>query len=738
MTAVSYLALSQGLAAQQANSQNGADAYAQAVALPTIDVTGQGADERANGPVVGYVARQSATSTKTDTPILETPQSISVVTRDQITAQQAQTINEALRYIPGVSLDTAGANTFYDGIVVRGFQPPQYLDGLALPVDPGTQFAFPRIEPYGLERIEVLKGPSGALYGQANPGGIVNMVSKRPLPYSHAEILGQYGSFDRFQGAFDVGGVAPGNDARFAYRLVGLFRDSGTQIDYVDDNRQFIAPSFTWRPTMDTSLTVLAHYQNVDNKGFQQYVPAGVSIFPGPFGRVPYSRYIGEPGSDGFHMKQGAVGYEFEHRFTNTLQFRSNFRYMSVSNDLTGIRSEGLLPDQRSVVRTVNYVEAESRSIATDNHLQGDFNIGPTAHKVLFGIDYRNTKSSSDYRSAGIAPIDAYAPVYGAFLPPRGVLPSIILNDATQEQLGAYIQDQIKYDRWTLTLSGRHDWATTINDNRAFFPPPGFVSQEDSALTGRVGLNYLFDFGLAPYINYSTSFTPVAGTTLAGTPYKPLEGRGAEVGVKYQPTGMNLLLTLAAFEIYQENVLSADPANVFFSLQTDEARVRGIEFEARGNLTRELEIVGGYSYLDPRVSKSALGMTGNYLPNVALQQAALWAYYTFYTGPVAGLGFGGGVRWVGNSYGDAANLIKMPSYTLLDAAVSYDFGYLRPEMKGFKAQLNVRNLTDEYYATNCFTGLAYCGLGASRSVLLTLKYNWQQAQAAPVPALITK
>ena len=740
LAAVSYLALTSALSAQErydnSRTSSGQDARAQGVALPTIDVSGQTAVERANGPVVGYVAKQSATATKTDTAVLETPQSISIVTKDQIASQQAQTINEALRYIPGVTLDAAGVTTFYDSIYVRGFQAPQYLDGLQLPIDPGTQFAIPRIEPYGLERIEVLKGPSGALYGQANPGGIVNMVSKKPLPFAHVEVEGQFGSFERYQGAFDFGGTA-GKDARFAYRLVGLFRDSDTQIDFVQDNKQFIAPSFTWQPTLNTSLTILAHYQNIDNKGFQQYVPAGVSIFP-ILGRVPYSRYVGEPGRDGFNLEQGAVGYEFEHRFTNTLQFRSNFRYMTVSNDLTGVRTEGLAPDNRSVLRTINYVMSESESFATDNHLQGDFIIGPTAHKVLFGVDYKTIKSNSDYRSAGIAPIDAFFPTYGAFLPGRGTLPPIILNTATQEQLGTYLQDQIKFDRWSLTLSGRHDWATTVNDNRAFFPPPGFVSQEDSALTGRVGLNYLFDFGLAPYINYSTSFIPVAGTTLTGSPFKPLEGRGAEVGVKYQPMGMNLLLTAAAFEIYQENILSADPANVFFSIQTDEARVRGVEFEARGNVTRELEIVGGVSYLDPRVSKSAAGLTGNYLPNVALQQAALWAYYTFYTGPIAGFGFGGGVRYVGESYGDSANLLRMPSYTLFDAALSYDFAYLRPELKGLKAQINARNLTDHYYATNCFTGTAYCGLGASRSILFTLRYNWQQAQVASPASLITK
>jgi iron complex outermembrane receptor protein len=679
--------------------------------------------ERGDGPVRGYTASQSITATKTDTPILETPQSISVVTKDQIAAQQAHTVVEALRYTPGVTLDSFSANTFFDSVTIRGFQAAQYLDGLRLPIDPSTQFGVPRIEPYGLERLEVLKGPSSGLYGQTNPGGLLNMISKRPIDKRFGEIEGTFGNFDRFQGAFDIGSRLD-KDGKFLFRLNGLARDSDSQIDFVQDNKLYISPSLTWRPDANTNLTILSNYQKIDNKGFQQYVPAVGSLYGNPLGRIPYSRYLGEPGVDGFKMEQAAIGYAFDHRFNDVFQFRQNLRYQTVKNDLTGVRTEGLLPDLHTTARSINYVLSESRNLALDNQLQADFATGPFKHKVLFGVDYINTKSTADYRFATIGNIDVFNPVYGSYVPPSNSLAPFILTDVTQTQTGVYLQDQVKFDRWTLSLTGRHDQARTTNNSGGAFPPPGTVVSDDSANTGRVGLNYLFDFGLSPYFSYATSFLPTAGTAITGAAFKPTTGQGQEIGVKFQAPGTNLMLTAALFDITQQNALTADPGNAFFSVQTGEVRVKGFEFEARGNLTRELEIVGGYSHLDPRVTRSNDGFVGNYVVNVAVEQASLWGMYTMYNGPLAGFGFGVGARYVGTSYGDGANTIRIAPYTLYDAALSYDFSYWRPQLKGLKAQLNATNLFDKYYVASCVTSTTYCGLGASRAVMLKLKYAW--------------
>lgn len=677
--------------------------------------------ERANGPVVGYLASRSATGTKTDTPILTTPQSISVVTKDQITDQGAQNITEALSYTPGVTIASFGANAFFDSFKLRGFDVPRYLDGLRLPAD-ATTFAVPRIETYGLERIEILKGPSAALYGQSQPGGLLNGISKRPTASPQYEIVGSFGSFDRFQGAFDIGGPID-KKGEFLYRIVGLGRDSNTQTDFVQDNKLFIAPSFTWRPTQDTSFTILSQYQKSENKGYQQYVPGQVSFLPNPNGRIPYSRYLGEPGPDGYNLEQFAIGYEFEHRFNNNVQFRQNLRYTEVSNDLASTRTEGMLTD-RLVARTYNYVKASTSNIALDNQLQADFQTGPLAHKVLFGVDYFDLRAVTDYRSALIAPIDAYSPVYGAAVPSFASLVPFILRDDKQSQAGVYLQDQIKLDRWTLTLTGRQDWTNTAFTSKAAFPQAGTYSRDDSAQTGRVGLNYLFDVGLSPYVTYSTTFTPNLGADLAGNSFKPTTGEGTEIGVKFKPNGSNFMITAAAFDIRQQDVLTANPVNPFFNVQTDAVRVRGVELELKGNLTRELEIAAGYTHLDPRVTQSIAGYAGKYMMNTALDQGSIWGKYTWYNGALAGLGLGAGVRYVGETYGDNFNTFVVPAYAVVDAAISYDFSYVRPDWRGLKAQVNVTNLANHYYVASCFTGLPYCGLGNARTVLGTLKYSW--------------
>jgi iron complex outermembrane receptor protein len=699
--------------------QTAAPAQRQTVQSDSHGYVGQ----RGLGPVDGYLANDAVTATKTDTPLLTTPQSISVVTKDQVQDQGAQNVTEALRYTPGVTTVSFGANAFFDSFKLRGFDAPRYLDGLRLPADT-TTFAIPRIETYGLERLEVLKGPSAGLYGQSDPGGLINMVSKRPTAMPQYEIVGSVGSFDRFQGAFDLGGPVD-KKGEFLYRLVGLARDSNTQTDFVQDNKLFIAPSLTWRPTNDTTFTFLSHYQKVENKGYQQYIPGQVSFLPNPNGHIPYSRYLGVPGLDGYKLEQFAVGYAFEHHFNNYLQFRQNVRYTDASNDLQSVRSEGMLTD-RLVSRSYNYVLARAKNFAIDNQIQADFATGPLTHKVLAGLDYFDLRANTDYRQQfafTFTPIDAYAPVYNAVPQPFGQAFPFILRTDQQKQLGVYLQDQIKLDRWTLTVTGRRDRATTEFDSQAFYPAPGHYTRDDAATTGRVGLNYLFDIGLSPYVSYSTSFTPNLGADVAGNSFRPTTGEGAEAGIKFKPVGSNFMITAAAFDIKQKDVLTPVP-NTIFSVQTDAVRVQGFELEVKGNLTRELELVGGYTHLNPKVDYSQFGYTGRYMMNTALDSASLWGKYTWYDGPLAGLGLAAGVRYVGDTYGDNFNTFVVPAYTLVDAAVSYDFSYMRPDLKGLKAQINVTNLFDHYYVASCFTGLPYCGFGNARTVLGTLKYNW--------------
>ena len=486
---------------------------------------------------------------------------------------------------------------------------------------------------------------------------------------------------------------------------------------------------------MDTSFTILSHYQLIDNKGYQQYVTGQTTLLPNPNGRQARSTYLGEPGADGYRLEQKAIGYAFEHRFDNSVQFRQNFRYTEATQDLHSIRTEGMLGNNL-VLRSYDYVRASTRNVALDNQFQADFRTGPLIHKVLAGFDYLHMNADSEFRvTYAFPPIDAYNPVYGAAVPSFDSLAPFIKRSDSQNQAGFYLQDQVKLDRFTLTMSGRQDVVSTAFTSAAFYPPAGTYSRHDTAQTGRIGLNYLFDFGLSPYVSYSTSFTPNLGADASGNSFKPTTGESAEIGVKYQPLGTNLMLTAAYFDTRQNNVLSADPLNPLFNTQTDAARVRGFEFEAKGNITREFQIVAGYSHIDPKVTESIAGNVGKVLKNTARDQASLWGKYTWHDGPLAGLGLGAGVRYVGDTYGDDANTLNIPSYTLVDAAISYDFGYMRPDLKGLVAQVNARNLTDRYYVQSCFTGLAYCALGQGRTVLGTLKYSFNAESA---PRLITK
>jgi iron complex outermembrane receptor protein len=701
-----------------------------------------GGAESAKGPVNGIAAERSATGTKTDTPLLETPRTVNVIPREQIEQQQAQSISEALRYTPGVVVSAYG----HDGILesnnlVRGFIAPRYLDGLRLAQDPATGFIQNSTDAYMFERIEVLKGSASALYGQAPPGGLINLVSKRPTFEEQNEVQLQTGSFNRMQAAFDFNGVA-GAPGTFAYRVVGLARDTDLQVDYQDAERYFISPSFTWKPSADTTFTLLAHYAHNEGYGPHHFVPLALTKKDAPFGRIPYSRNLGDPTNDNYTADQFMIGYEFEHRFSDAVTFRQNLRYSYAESELLALRSEGLASDvpvpppfppfpvdYRTIFRTQNYVAGDSSDIVVDNHLQVNVATGPVAHQLLFGVDYQYGSGFLDSRS-GLAPTqDAYDPVYGLPMPGPELLTPQIIADFEREQIGVYVQDQMAFDRWRLTLGGRFDRAQATIDNAVALPIANNPLEiDDHDTTGFAGLSYIFDSGFAPYASYSTSFDPsVSGSLQAplGDALKPTTGEGYEIGIKYQPRGLDTLITAAWFEVTQQNVVKLDPINTGFATQVGEVEVQGVEVEIRSSLTRNLDIIGAYTNQRATIADDQnAGVIGNNMPNVPEEMASLWAMYTWHDGPLAGLGLGGGVRYVGSTFADDANDVAVGSYTLFDAAVSYDVGRLIPDLDGLHLQLNVTNLFNEYYVNSCYLTSSYCLLGAERAALATATYRW--------------
>lgn len=684
--------------------------------------------ERARGPVEGFVATQSATGTKTDSSLKDTPQAVNVVTKDQMAAQGSATLTQALRYTPGV-ISQYGDDARYDWFTIRGFRPGRYLDGLRLPFG-SRGYAQPRVEPFSLERAEVLKGPSSVLYGQGEPGGLINMVSKRPSATAPNEVEMQFGSDSRIQTAFDVGGSVNGDDS-FLYRIVGLGRLTDTQYDFVREKKGYIAPSFTVKPDDATSLTVYGSYQRIDSPGGggAPALPANGTLYTSNYPELPRSAFPGEPGYDHYTSDQAAIGYEFEHEFSDTWTVRQNLRYSYISTDSQ--RVQPYCPAACNPTAFYRYAWAfpeSARGVTIDNQAVGHFSTGDLAHTALFGLDY--SYESSRYEESSLSPIltpfNGINPVYGATTIKRP--PTATRIDQNRSQVGLYAQDQVEWDNFVFSLGGRYDWANTDTRTRTSTSDRE-VDQRDGRFTWRAGLVYNFDNGISPYAGYSTSFNPASGTDRLGNAFNPTTGEQFEVGVKYQPNGSNSFITLSAYDLTQDNVLSPDPINRSFSVQTGQVRMRGIELEGKAEITDAFSVLASYAYTDSEITKAnpnAAGISneGNRFAFVPRQQASLWLDYAVQSSDAwDGLSFGGGARYTGQTFGDNANQFDVPSYTVFDAAVRYDFGKANPKLEGLKASLNVSNIFDKKYVSTCIAATG-CYWGEGRSVYATLKYSW--------------
>ena len=639
--------------------------------------------------------------TKTDTPLIETPQSISVINRDQLEARGVSTFNEALRYSPGVQPEPFGFEPRYTNLMIRGFDAATtgfFKDGLLL-ANPSYAVSY-NLEPWGAERIEIAHGPSSILYGQGSAGGLVNFVSKRPRAGSSQEYVFDYGSYDRKQVKFDVGGSINDND-EYTYRLVGLYLDSDTQVDFIPFDREYFAPSFTWKPSNDTSLTLLANYQQDDSMN-SQALPASGTLSSNVNGDIPTSRFTGEPDLDVVDRTEYQVGYEFEHNINQALTFRQNARYNFADlNDIVVYSSS--IVDARTVGRSVYENFGTLDAFTIDNQFEFDFGNDVLKHKVVVGLDYQIADIETVQYFGSMPNLDLYNPVYGTAYNAPGLITN---RDIDKTQFGLYFQDQIKFnDKWVLTLGGRYDVADTETHNNL---TNTIREQDDEAFSGRAGLTYLAENGLAPYVSYSESFNPVVANS--GAIYSPEIGKQYEAGIKYQPPGWNSFITFAAFEITRENFTETDAS--FNTVQTGEVRSRGIEFEAVANLDFGLDLVASYTNMEVEVTKSTTtSIIGNRVRWVPDEMASFRADYNFRNGVLNGLRIGAGVRYQGSNFGDTANTLVAPGFTVVDAGIHYDWQNIR---FGVTAQ----NLLDEEYVGSCFVrgGGNFCSYGERQNV----------------------
>jgi iron complex outermembrane receptor protein len=675
--------------------------------------SGRGGGEHANGPVHGFVATRSGTATKTDTPLIETPQSISVITTDQVRNQGAESIGAALRYTAGVSGDVnGGSDTRFGGLQIRGFDmtmPGLYIDGLRVPSS--NYVHFNGLEPYGAERLEVLKGPSSAMYGGSGTGGLLNYVTKLPTAREFGEMSVSGGSFNRYQGQFDMGGSA-NKEGTVLWRLTGVVRDGETQVDFTKDDRIFIAPAVTFRPNDDTTITILANYQR-DRAGWGlQFLPASGTLWPNNGRTIPVSFFAGVPGFDAFNTEIATAGYQLAHDFSDNITFRQNLRYAWQHNLEKVFYGAGYTDEAAGQYARVGSMSNSTiNSFAVDNQLQGKFTTGIFNHTTLVGIDYRNTafRDTAYAVTTSTPDINVFNPVYGNDWTIGGLTDNTGIK---QSQVGLYAQDQIKLGRLSFQLGGREDFVTTTVDSGLANTT---ASTDASAFTGRAAVMYNFDNGIAPYFSYSESFLPVLATNAAGGLLNPETGVQYEVGVKYQPVGLNALFTLAAFDLTRDNVVTYAPPS-YTAEQTGQVKSRGIELEGTVSLADGWNLRAAYAYVDAVLTQDPVNL-GKAPPTVPLNRASLWSDYTLSSGMFAGLQFGGGVRYVGATWGDDANSFRVGASTVVDALIAYS-------KDNWRLSLNMTNLADTRYVAACYSAASGCFYAEGRKAIAKLTYRW--------------
>lgn len=693
--------------------------------LPTVLVDGVG--EKGDGPVKGYVAKNSLTGTKTDTPIQKTPQSIAVVTKQQMQDLQAQSVAEALRYTPGVIAEYRGASNLRDEIGTRGFfYTPRFLDGLYL----GGELSYAKIDPYLLERVELISGPASVLYGQASPGGLLNEVSKKPTDEPLHEVQLTAGT-DRYVGlGIDFSDRVADSDS-LSWRLAASGLSSDLQEDYTKRKSLAVAPSFTWSPDKDTSLTVMGGYQNEPNAGFRNFLDAAGTVTPiSGYGYVPRDLFISDPDYEHASRRQAWIGYEFEQALTDSVTFRQKARYNRTDWEHRTLVYGSAKTDAKTghviVSRSASGGTDDWNQFVLDNQLQAKFTTGPAEHTLLAGIDYRY--GTRDYVwGYGAAPsIDLNDPQYGGAAYSAITLSTTQSQDLTAKQLGVYLQDQVEIGRLNLSAGLRYDRASTEILDR--LTSNNDQSYDDGALTGRAGALYAFDNGIAPYVSYSTSFEPSLYAPEQGQKaFDPTTAQQMEIGVKYAPEGTDLLFTAAYYDLRQKDAVQGSwnstlGRSVYY--QIGEIHNRGLELSARANLARNLSMIASYSYIDSEVVESVTsGEVGKMPARIPQHQASLWGTYAFDAGVLDGLTLGAGVRYIGTSWGNNTNTFKVDAVALFDTMASYDFGAIDQNWKGLSLQVNVKNIADTQYVASCASAYA-CFWGNGRTVMASLKKTW--------------
>ena len=703
-----------------------ADAPAKAEQGATIElqnsmVTGEAPEGE---QIVGYQVKNSTAGTKTSTPLSETPRSVSVVTRQRIQDQGSQTLTDILGYVPGIFAPpfAVGDGLAGDLFSIRGYNATDYgygllKDGLRLQ---GNRYDT-TTEPYGLERTEVFRGPSSILYGENAPGGLVNLVSKRPTETAQGEAKFTYGSNNRRQLSLDVSGPLT-DDNRVLGRVVMLGRNADTQVDSVPDDRIYIAPSMTFNFDEDTALTLLSSYQRDRTKLLLGY-PAAGTLLNNVNGKIGKDQFNGNPNWDDFERETWTLGYEFKHQLNDTWQFRQNSRFMESRLDRHETWPNNLNNAGFGSTLTSTAYDRDNKSItySLDNQFEGHFTSGALDNTVLLGASYDRTSFNQDWAAGNGGTFNAFNPVFPSGKP--RMLATVQNSQLDQQMYGVYGQLQSKYDNWIYLLGGRQDFVNSQYRNRAG-TTSGAADLDgwDHRFSWQTGLMYQFENGISPYVSYSTAFTPVQQSSQPnGELLDPILSEQYEVGLKYEPAGWNTTFSAAVFDLTKTHDVIAGSNG--FSRQIGKSESKGVELEVNSDVTKNLSLTASYTYTDARVTKDSPGSLyeDHQLTGIPRNQASTWATYRFLDGPMSGFHVGGGVRYFDNTFAYTAptlyGKLKTGDVTLVDALVGYDID------KHWSVDVNAKNLFDKEYVSGC-NNAGRCYWGEERTVLGTVAFRW--------------
>ncbi|MEZ8158900.1 TonB-dependent siderophore receptor [Vibrio splendidus] len=674
--------------------------------------------------IMGKAYRNTATKSALEPE--ETPQGITVIDEEQLEQRGVKSLNQALRYAPGVVTEQKGASvTMYDTFSIRGFSNNQsYYDGLILPFLTGWNLQ-PQIDPIAIQQVEVFKGPTSVLYGSMPPGGMVNMIAKAPQEDGSTKVGVSTGSRNLMEASIDTSGQL--GDSDFSYRLVALARKQDSQVDNAEEERYVIAPSLDWQVSDRTLINFNLYYQNDPSMGTNSAMPLEVLKASDP------SVSMGDKNWSTFEREVLMLGYKINHQINDNWTFLQNARYSDASlyQENTYHRGTNFNAATGSLIRNVYSTDEDSQSFVIDNQVSGRVEISGLEHNLLFGVDYLKLTGDSLYKE-----FDANSSFgdFNAYNPNNDLLDKSQLqenyresHDITTEQLGLYFQDQVRYDALVLLAGGRYDMFKASDEKTSIYPTSDGTEKADhNQFSYRVGALYELDNGISPFVSYATSFEPAAGTDINGNSLKPQLGEQVEFGVKYLSADMAQQLTASYFYITKKDSIAADPSDPTYrsKIQLGEVRSQGMEVEGRWFVTEDWDVNASYTYVDMEVTEDANpdleGTTPIYVPTHA---ANLWSNYYVYGGALAGTRWSAGARYMGDMEMDATNTQgKVPSYTVVDISVGYDLGEASETLSGATANLLVNNLFNEEYYT-CYDQ-SNCWFGAEQSVELSVNYEF--------------